>query len=119
MPASLILCSRLPASRMVSVPVGDLDDLSHEGLCVSAADEQDKEESAPPHGLLAYSDEARQDEDRYPTHRGLADGFVFTLPAESVPPFIGVGPVARYQRVAGNGEVICYRFADSGPFGPN
>jgi hypothetical protein len=50
---------------------------------------------------------------------GLADGFVFTLPAESVPPFIGVGPVARYQRVAGNGEVICYRFADSGPFGPN
>jgi len=41
---------------------------------------------------------------------GPADGFVFTIPAETVPPLVGVGP-ARYVREPGNGHVICYRFS--------
>jgi hypothetical protein len=41
-----------------------------------------------------------------------ADGFVFIVPVTKIPPFVAAGrPVARYEREAGDGEVICYRFA--------
>jgi len=46
---------------------------------------------------------------------GPADGFVFSVPLDSIPPLVGVGPNATYRRDTGEGEVICYRFADSKP----
>jgi hypothetical protein len=42
---------------------------------------------------------------------GPADGFVFTVPAQAIPPFVAVGSTARYSRVSGDGEVNCYFFA--------
>ena len=41
---------------------------------------------------------------------GPADGFVFSVPLCKLPSFIGVGLEARYEREAGDGDVICYRF---------
>jgi hypothetical protein len=43
---------------------------------------------------------------------GPADGFVFAVPIDKIPPFVAAGRhVARYERVPSDGEVICYRFA--------
>ena len=47
---------------------------------------------------------------------GPADGFVFAIPDEQMPPlFVSVGPAATYERAADDGDVICYRFADPSP----
>ena len=46
---------------------------------------------------------------------GPADGFVFAVPVEQIPPFVSVGPAATYERNAADGDVTCYRFADLTP----
>ena len=46
---------------------------------------------------------------------GAADGFEFTVPVAKIAPFVSVGPSATYERVPSDGEMICYRFADSTP----
>jgi hypothetical protein len=41
---------------------------------------------------------------------GPADGLVFSVPFRQIPPFVGFGAFARYERVAGEGDVISYMF---------
>jgi hypothetical protein len=43
---------------------------------------------------------------------GPADGLMFSVPADDIPAFVifGSSPIARYERVPGEGEVLCYRF---------
>lgn len=44
---------------------------------------------------------------------GPADGLMFSVPADDIPAFVifGSSPIARYERVPGEGEVLCYRFS--------
>jgi hypothetical protein len=42
-----------------------------------------------------------------------AAGLMFSVPADAIPPFVafGCGPLARYEREPGDGDVIRYRFS--------
>ena len=42
---------------------------------------------------------------------GPADGLAFSVPAQKLPLFVTVGPHARYERIAGEGDVIHYRLS--------
>ena len=42
---------------------------------------------------------------------GPADGVVLSIPAQRLPLFFFVGPHARYEQIAGEGDVICYRLS--------